>query len=67
MPDDLDALCADYLERLRAALGDVQRSDREQIIAQVSEHLSEALREALPMDTPYLLEVEIDRAFPTLL
>jgi hypothetical protein len=42
MPDDLDALCADYLERLRAALGDVQRSDREQIIAQVSEHLSEA-------------------------
>ncbi len=48
MPDDLDALCADYLERLRAALGDVQRSDREQIIAQVSEHLSEA-RAALPI------------------
>jgi hypothetical protein len=42
-------MCADYLERLRAALGDVQRSDREQIIAQVSEHLSEA-RAALPSE-----------------
>jgi hypothetical protein len=47
VPDELDALCADYLERLRAALGDVERNDREQIIAQVSEHLSEA-RAALP-------------------
>ena len=47
MPNDLDALCADYMERLRAALGDVQVSDREQIIGQVSEHLSEA-RVALP-------------------
>jgi PASTA domain/HAAS len=47
VPDDLDALCADYLERLHAALGDVERSDREQIMAQVSEHLSEA-RAALP-------------------
>ncbi len=47
MSDDLDTLCADYLERLRAALGDVQSSDREQIIAQIGEHLSEA-RAALP-------------------
>jgi benzoylformate decarboxylase len=31
------------------------------------EDLGPALREALAMDTPYLLEVEIDRAFPSLL
>ncbi len=47
MSDDLDTLCADYLERLRIALGDVHSSDREQIIAQVGEHLSEA-RAAVP-------------------
>ena len=29
--------------------------------------LGPAVREALAMDTPYLLEVEIDRSYPTLL
>jgi hypothetical protein len=47
MSDELDTLCADYLERLRIALGNVQSSDRDQILAQVGEHLSEA-RAALP-------------------
>ena len=47
MPDDLDTLCADYLERLRIALGNVQSNDRDQILAQVGEHLSEA-RATLP-------------------
>jgi hypothetical protein len=60
MPDDLDALCADYLERLRAALGDVERSDREQIIAQVSEHLSEA-RAALPSQNESSIRQVLER------
>jgi serine/threonine-protein kinase len=60
MPDDLDALCADYLEQLRAALGDVERSDREQIIAQVSEHLSEA-RAALPTQNESSIRAVLER------
>lgn len=31
------------------------------------EDLAPAVREALAMDTPYLLEVEIDSSYPTLL
>jgi hypothetical protein len=60
VPDELDALCADYLERLRAALGDVERSDREQIIAQVSEHLSEA-RAALPRQNESSIHEVLER------
>ena len=47
MPDVSADLCGDYLTRLRAALNSVDPSDREQIVAQVTEHLDEAIA-ALP-------------------
>jgi HAAS/PASTA domain len=47
MPDVLADLCGDYLARLRTALNSVDPNDREQIVAQVAEHLHEALA-ALP-------------------
>jgi len=52
MTDDahLDALCAEYLDRLRDSLGDLAPGDRRQIIDQVSEHILSA-RASLPAQT----------------
>ncbi len=47
---DLDAICSEYLERLRGFLADLSPEDRRQIIEQVSEHISSA-RAALPQQT----------------
>jgi len=47
---DLDAICTDYLERLRESLGGLSAEDRRQIIDQVSEHIASA-RAALPQQT----------------
>ena len=43
MPDVLADLCGDYLARLQTALSSVDPSDREQIVAQVAEHLDDAI------------------------
>jgi len=45
-----DALCEDYLRRLTAALSDVPVRDREQILAQIRDHLDEA-RAAVPVES----------------
>ena len=50
MTDQLDALVANYLARLRAAVSDLPESDRQQIVEQISEHISSA-RSALPQQT----------------
>ncbi len=52
MADDahLDAICAEYLERIRTSLGDLSAEDRRQILDQLSEHISSA-RAALPQQT----------------
>ena len=42
MSDKLDDLCAQYLDRLRAALRCLNRDEREQVLTQVAEHLNEA-------------------------
>jgi hypothetical protein len=47
---DLDAICTEYLERLRGSLADLSPGDRRQIVEQVSEHISSA-RAALPQQT----------------
>ena len=46
MSDELDDLCAQYLDRLRAALRGLNRVEREQVLTQVGEHLNE-VRSAL--------------------
>jgi len=50
MTDDLDAIGAEYVARLNAALADLSAGDRQQIVEQVSEHISSA-RAALPEQT----------------
>lgn len=47
---DLDAMCTEYLERLRGSLADLSLEDRRQIVEQVSEHISSA-RAALPQQS----------------
>jgi PASTA domain len=42
---DIDALCADYLRRLDAALSDLSVGQRRQIVEQITEHLTEARSE----------------------
>jgi beta-lactam-binding protein with PASTA domain len=50
MTDDLDAICAEYMARLEAALSGLSPGDRQQIVEQVSEHIASA-RAALPEQT----------------
>jgi hypothetical protein len=50
MTDELDAICADYLTQLTAALGGLPRDDRQQLVEQIAEHISSA-RAALPRQT----------------
>ena len=50
MTEDLDGIVADYMARLRAAVSDLSPGDRQQIIEQISEHISSA-RAALPEET----------------
>jgi hypothetical protein len=50
MSDDLDAICAEYMARLKAALSGLPSGDRTQIVEQVSEHIASA-RAALPEQT----------------
>jgi beta-lactam-binding protein with PASTA domain len=47
---DLNAICSEYLERLRGSLADLPPEDQRQIVEQVSEHISSA-RAALPQQT----------------
>jgi PASTA domain len=62
MVDDahLDAICADYLERLRGSLGGLSAEDRRQILDQVSEHISSA-RAALPHQTEAAVREILER------
>jgi hypothetical protein len=62
MVDDahLDAICADYLERLRGSLGSLSAEDRRQILDQVSEHISSA-RAALPQQTEAAVREILER------
>ena len=57
---DLDAICTEYLERLRGSLGDLSDEDRRQIFGQVSEHISTA-RDALPQQTEAAVREILDR------
>src|SRR5580704_9351056 len=50
MSGDLDAICAEYMARLKAALSGLPSGDRTQIVEQVSEHIASA-RAALPEQT----------------
>jgi uncharacterized membrane protein len=62
MADDahLDAICAEYLERLRASLGGLSAEDRRQIFDQVSEHISSA-RAALPQQSEAAVREILER------
>ena len=62
MVDDahLDAICAEYLERLRVSLGGLSAEDRRQILDQVSEHISSA-RAALPQQTEAAVREILER------
>jgi hypothetical protein len=57
---DLDAICREYLERLRGSLGDLSAEDRRQIVDQVSEHISSA-RAALPQQTEAAVREILER------
>ena len=57
---DLDAICTEYLERLRESLGDLSAEDRRQILDQVSEHISSA-RAALPEQTEAAVREILER------
>ena len=57
---DLDAICAEYLERLRESLGDLSAEDRRQIVDQVSEHISSAWA-ALPQQTEAAVREILER------
>jgi hypothetical protein len=50
MTDNLDVICLEYIARLEAALADLAPGDRQQIVEQVTEHISSA-RAALPAQT----------------
>jgi len=63
MTDELDPICADYLSRLTAALGDLPRDDRQQIVEQISEHISSA-RAALPNQTEASVRGILERLGP---
>jgi len=58
-----DALCEDYLGRLKAALSEVPARDREQILIQIRDHLDEA-RAALPVQTQDGVQDILDRLGP---
>jgi serine/threonine-protein kinase len=62
MADDahLDAICTEYLERLRASLGNASAEDRRQILDQVSEHISSA-RAALPQQSEVAVREILER------
>jgi hypothetical protein len=62
MVDDahLDAICAEYLERLRGSLGGLSAEDRRQILDQVSEHISSA-RAALPQQSEAAVREILER------
>ncbi len=57
---DLDAMCTEYLERLRGSLGDLSAEDRRQIVDQVFEHISSA-RAALPQQTEVAVREILER------
>ena len=57
---DLDAICTEYLERLRATLADLSPEDRGQIVEQVSEHISSA-RAALPEQSEAVVRDILER------
>jgi hypothetical protein len=57
---DLDAICTEYLERLRASLGDLSAEDRRLIVDQVSEHISSA-RAAIPQQTEAAVREILER------
>jgi len=57
---DLDAICTEYLERLRGSLVDLSPEDRRQIVEQVSEHISSA-RAALPQQNEAAVREILER------
>jgi hypothetical protein len=57
---DLDAVVADYLRRLDAALARRQVPDRDQLVTEISEHLNQA-RSQLPDQTEANLRDLLDR------
>jgi hypothetical protein len=57
---DVDALCAEYLSRLDAALSDRSIRQRQQILEQITEHLNEALGE-LPVQSEAAVRSILER------
>ena len=57
---DIDALCADYLSRLDAALSDRSVRQRQQIVEQITEHLNEA-RAELPVQSEAAVRSILER------
>lgn len=58
-----DALCEDYLRRLKVALSEVPTRDRDLILIQIRDHLDEA-RAALPVQTDPAVADILDRLGP---
>ncbi len=63
MSDDLDAICAEYMARLKVALSGLPSGDRTQIVEQVSEHIASA-RAALPKQTEASVREILERLGP---
>jgi hypothetical protein len=59
-PDDLDALVNDYLHRLDSALRPLPGNRRQQLLAEVTEHLTEA-RAQLPNQSEAAIRELLDR------
>ncbi len=63
MSDDFDAICAEYMARLKVALSGLPSGDRTQIVEQVSEHIASA-RAALPEQTEAAVREILERLGP---
>jgi hypothetical protein len=57
---DVDALCADYVDRLDRALSNRSISQRQQIVEQITEHLNEA-RSELPVQSEAAVRSILER------